>query len=256
MTIAFPCPHCQFEIKAKDRHAGTRSKCPSCNRVIVVPGAASETIAEGALSASAASPEVELPAPTAASAMVVETRGRWRALAPAPVSATHAPSTNGQDHEEEEEEEHRTGALIPHKEGSHEDLIDMTPMVDIVFFLLIFFLTTSLQALQAVMDLPTPQTATDSAASRSVSDLASDSDTLMVKIQEDDTFWIDDEQVPSDQDLRMRIKAAKEETGDKPLALVVVGNADASHGAAIRVFDAGASAGVGSISLLVQEETD
>jgi len=129
-------------------------------------------------------------------------------------------------------------------------------MVDIVFFLLIFFLTTSLQALQAVMDLPTPQTATDSAASRSVTDLANDSDTLMVKIHEDDTFWIDDEQVASDQDLRIRIKAAKEESSGKPLSLIVVGNADASHGAAIRVFDAGASAGVGSISLLVQEETD
>jgi len=256
MTIAFPCPHCQFEIKVKDRHAGTRSKCPSCDAVIVVPGAASETVPDDSLAANVASAEVELPA--APPAMTVETRGRWKALAPAPVqpAATHAHSTNGQDHEEDHEEEHHTGALIPKKNLPHEDLIDMTPMVDIVFFLLIFFLTTSLQALQAVMDLPTPQTATDRAASRSVTDLANDSDTLMVKIQQDDTFWIDDEQVPSDQDLRMRIKAAKEETGGKPLSLVVVGNADASHGAAVRVFDAGAGAGVGSISLLVQEETE
>ena len=101
MTIAFPCPHCQFEIKVKDRHAGTRSKCPSCDGVIVVPGAASETVPDNALSASAASPEVELPAAASSPAMTVETRGRWKAIVPAATAvtaATHAHSTNGQDH--------------------------------------------------------------------------------------------------------------------------------------------------------------
>ena len=40
--------------------------------------------------------------------------------------------------------------------------IDMTPMVDIVFFLLIFFLTTTMTAVQAVMNLPKPEKATES----------------------------------------------------------------------------------------------
>src|SRR5262245_17943939 len=38
-----------------------------------------------------------------------------------------------------------------------EDLIDMTAMVDIVFFLLIFFMVTSMQAIESVIGLPTPQ---------------------------------------------------------------------------------------------------
>ena len=42
--------------------------------------------------------------------------------------------------------------------GKHEDLIDMTAMVDIVFFLLIFFLVTSMQSLESVINLPAPQT--------------------------------------------------------------------------------------------------
>ena len=78
----------------------------------------------------------------------------------------------------------------------------------------------------------------------------------MVKIQEDDTFWIEDEQYFSDQDLRIRIRQATAESGGKPLALIVVGNSDASYDAAIRVIDAGADAQVGSVSLLVQEVTD
>src|SRR5262245_62038029 len=56
-------------------------------------------------------------------------------------------------------------ALPPAK--GHEDLIDMTAMVDIVFFLLIFFLVTTLQAALAVMNLPTPQAATGTAAAKS-----------------------------------------------------------------------------------------
>ena len=35
----------------------------------------------------------------------------------------------------------------------HEDLIDMTAMVDIVFFLLIFFLVTSMQSIEAVISI-------------------------------------------------------------------------------------------------------
>src|ERR1700741_194264 len=46
--------------------------------------------------------------------------------------------------------------LFP-KRNEHGDLIDMTAMVDIVFFLLIFFMVTSMQALEAVINLPTPQ---------------------------------------------------------------------------------------------------
>jgi DNA-directed RNA polymerase subunit RPC12/RpoP len=43
--------------------------------------------------------------------------------------------------------------LLP-KRAEHKDLIDMTAMVDIVFFLLIFFLVTSMQSLEAVIELP------------------------------------------------------------------------------------------------------
>lgn len=160
------------------------------------------------------------------------------------------------DEFDDDGDRHEEEPLLPHKEAPHEDLIDMTPMVDIVFFLLIFFLTTSMTALQAVMNFPNPQKATEGSRGRSVSELAQENDTLIVKIQDDDSFWIDDEQVLSDQDLRIRIRQACEEAGDRPVSLVVVGHAEASHGAAIRAFDAGAAAGVGGISLLVQEEPE
>jgi biopolymer transport protein ExbD len=136
-----------------------------------------------------------------------------------------------------------------------EDLIDMTAMVDIVFFLLIFFLVTSLQALEAVMDMPTPQAAGGGAAkARTVTELENDPSNIIVRIEDDDSIWVEDTQVFNDQDLLVRLRAARQE-GDQPRSLLVMGNADASHGAAVRVFDAGAGAGIDNISLLVQEQT-
>jgi len=134
-----------------------------------------------------------------------------------------------------------------------EDLIDMTAMVDIVFFLLIFFLVTSLQAVLAVINLPTPQAASGTAsANRTVADYEQDPDYVMVKIEEDDSIWVEDEQVFNDQELRVRLRSAGDKLG-RPPSILVVGNADATNISAVRVFDACAYAKVKNVSFLVQE---
>ncbi|WP_254506546.1 ExbD/TolR family protein [Anatilimnocola floriformis] len=224
MSISFACPQCQNPIKAADEHAGRKVRCPKCSAGILVPAA------------TAAAPPVASP--------------------PAAQHDDHHEHDFDDHDDDEHDEDHEDHGLMGPKDKPHEDLIDMTPMVDIVFFLLIFFLTTSMAALQAVMNLPNPQKATDKGGGRSVTEASPDSDTLKVTIQDDDTFWIDDEQCFSDQDLRMKIQAAVADAGGKPLTLVVIAAADASHGAAIRVFDAGAAARVGNISLLVREDLE
>jgi hypothetical protein len=37
--IKFPCPKCSTTITAADEHAGRKGKCPSCQEVMVIPGA-------------------------------------------------------------------------------------------------------------------------------------------------------------------------------------------------------------------------
>src|SRR5688572_726893 len=56
-----------------------------------------------------------------------------------PSSPPHEPVDHGGDE----------GPLFPAAHKEEEEMIDMTAMVDIVFFLLIFFLVTSLHSLQA-----------------------------------------------------------------------------------------------------------
>ena len=143
------------------------------------------------------------------------------------------------------------GLLLPPPAKQPEDLIDMTSMVDIVFFLLIFFLVTSMQALESVMDMPPPKAATGMAGTtRSLADLASEN--IQVKIEDDNSIWVEDTQTFTEADLRIRLKQAHE---DMPTAsgVLVTGNADASHGAAVMVFDACADANLGNVLFAVED---
>jgi biopolymer transport protein ExbD len=132
----------------------------------------------------------------------------------------------------------------------------MTAMVDIVFFLLIFFLVTSLQALEAVMNMPTPQSGEAGVATgKTVSELENDPNYITVRIEDDDSIWVENTQVFNDQELIVKLRAARQEN-NSPRSLLVIGDADASHGTAVRVFDAGAAVSVSGISLVVQEKGD
>jgi biopolymer transport protein ExbD len=146
------------------------------------------------------------------------------------------------------------GQLLLRTGGGHqEDLIDMTAMVDIVFFLLIFFMVTSLQALQAVIGLPTPQSSSSAPSAQTVTDIANDPSFVTVRIEEDDTVWVEDEQAFGPQDLRVKLR----QQGDKtfqPTGMMLVGHPEASHGTLVMVFDAAADAGLNDLRFSVSED--
>ena len=143
--------------------------------------------------------------------------------------------------------------LMPRRGEDHGDLIDMTAMVDIVFFLLIFFMTTSLQAIESVIGLPTPKAEASSAVS--MSEIANDPNYITVTLYEDDTVWIEDEQIFGAQDLRSKLRAAKKD--DMLLTgMLVVGSPEATHGTFVMVLDAGADAGISEFMFSVRDQLE
>ena len=132
----------------------------------------------------------------------------------------------------------------------HHDLIDMTAMVDIVFFLLIFFLVTSMQSIEAVINLPAPQAPATAANSlQAVPDLTNDSSAILVTIDADDAIWVDEEEALSEQDLRSKLRAAKQK--DDRTSMLIKCAAESTHGAFVSVLDAGADAGMTEIQFSV-----
>jgi biopolymer transport protein ExbD len=144
--------------------------------------------------------------------------------------------------------------LLPPAMKHPEDLIDMTSMVDIVFFVLIFFMATSMQALESVMDMPPPRPQISAAGSaRSLADYVAQSDSIEVKIEADDSIWVDGIQTTDEMDLRAQLRHIRD-TGSESAAVIVLGDADASHGAAVTVFDACADVNLDNIRFGVQEK--
>ena len=83
-------------------------------------------------------------------------------------------------------EEEGIPAVKFQRKSTTDDEIDMTPMIDCVFLLLIFFLVTATFALQKSHEVPPPErqdTATKQA--RTVEQLEADEDFVIVKIEKD-----------------------------------------------------------------------
>lgn len=255
MNIDFNCPQCRRELRADALHIGRKVRCPDCATLIAVPAPPAkieEPLAELEVVEPAQPPQnpskparkrrreretVQPPVPPEAPPI----QPAASAAAPPVAAATATLPESPED------------PLFPRPTKHPEDLIDMTAMVDIVFFLLIFFLVTSLQSLEAVMDMPTPQASEGGVSTgRSLADLENDANSVIVRIEDDDSIWVEDAQVFNDAELTFRLRSARTE-GDRR-SLLVIGDADASHGAAVRVFDAGAAAGMGGISFIVQEK--
>ncbi len=135
--------------------------------------------------------------------------------------------------------------LLIGRRPEHKDLIDMTAMVDIVFFLLIFFLVTSLQSIEAVINLPAPQAQAAPDSVRAVPDFANDPNYVVVTIDENDAIYVDDEEALSEQDLRSKLRAAQQEHDRE--GMMISGSADSTHGKFVMVLDAGAAAGMTEI---------
>ncbi len=139
--------------------------------------------------------------------------------------------------------------LMPQR-TQHRDLIDMTAMVDIVFFLLIFFLVTSMQSIEAVINLPAPQppaSARDSV--QAVPDVSNDPNYVVVTIDADDAVWVEDEEALSEQDLRSKLRAARQK--DERSGMLIKAAGESTHGTFVSVLDAGADAGMTDIQFSV-----
>ena len=111
-----------------------------------------------------------------------------------------------------------------------EDDMDLTPMVDVTFLLLIFFMITAAFALQKSIEVP-PVQDDDAAPTQTVDDLEKDS--IVVRIDGDNIFWIgaprwDEEQKAlSPQEMRKpSCEKPAEPTTSGPAKMLVQANGD------------------------------
>lgn len=148
----------------------------------------------------------------------------------------------------------------PPKEGQIDDEMDMTPMVDVTFLLLIFFMVTAAFALQMAIQVPPRDD--QAAATQTSEDL--EKDLIEIMVDGDNIFhigaplWPDMQRAPSVQEMWAKVREARAggSSGIGPSKMLVKANGDATYDRVVAALDAGSANGMEEIKLMKYEDGD
>ena len=263
MAIPVTCSQCHAQHNVHERFAGGHVRCPDCDAQVDVPAPTEvqqiddlEPIVEvqsiegefgdddfGSISdaeaidvdASSSSDfnSAEPVSPTATPVMA------------APVAATQAAVVDDEDDE------------VPKRQPRQDDELDMTPMVDVTFLLLIFFMVTASFSLQKSIEMPRQQT--DAPSSNPDPEETEELDSVEVQIDDRGSFLVMaadwERETPGKQNL---ISALKEAVpgGSDAMKLVIKVHEMAKLQALVDAMDAGTIAGYTELQVTQVEEFD
>ena len=132
-----------------------------------------------------------------------------------------------------------------------DDGLDMTPMVDVTFLLLIFFMITASFSLQKSMETEAPEPEKEGFAQMpNIQDLADES--VIVEIDENDSIFVDDEPVGGLGELEDVLR--RKMSGEQKLEMIIEPHYQAKHGTVVAVTDSGVTVGMQRIRRVSKSE--
>ncbi len=213
MAIRFRCPQCGKKLKADPRQVGKRFQCTACGRIGIIPRWQSQ---------------VDMPS----EGELLE-QGEPGEELPAAESAEPIRFSTGRSIREEQD-------------------LDMTPMVDVTFLLLIFFMITASFAQQKALETPPPDPSQQAAQSRTLEELEEDDDYIVIRVDESSVIWVEDHEAPTRQELLSLLRQRRSRGG--PTRVLVTFHEKAKHATVIMVFDTARAAGFEDIRKAPDEE--
>lgn len=218
MPYNFQCPNCGVEQPASDGLAGSEVRCPGCEQLVGVPSRE-------------------------------EARQSQRVGGTATAIAATETGDGGDD-------EVPAFVSFGAEDGaSREAEMDMTPMVDVTFLLLIFFMVTAAFTLQKSMEIPKPENVDEPSTVQT--DEEQEEEAVIIQIDADNTYRVitaDDEfECPSVQEMYVRLRGAMTAT-PKPERLIVKANGECLHERVVIALDAGAEMEISDIQLVTVDD--
>ena len=233
MAIKFRCPTCHELFSAHEDMSGAQITCPMCFADFELPR-----------KRRVSKPRRKKPA-----------NRKANDLAEPPVQRPQRSETP-----EPAETEPATGlplsVVFRRRDREDHNELDMTPMVDVTFLLLIFFMVTAAFGLQKSFDIPAPDDTRPSSDAMTVEQLESDPKYVIVRIDGYDTYhvsaaaWEAEQEAPSKPDLLAKLRAAKASGQTAATHMLVMASEDATNGEVVTALDAGTALGMEDVKLM------
>lgn len=156
---------------------------------------------------------------------------------------------------EEEEEDDDPDITFGASMEREDDELDMTPMVDVTFLLLIFFMVTASFTLQKSIEQPPSQS--DDPSHNVIDEPEDEDDYVEVIIDQTNTYYVTsrdaaEEEAPSIRDMRAKVRDAVESLNAK--RMIITAHTDSKHNKVIAAWDAAMAASLERIEIRTTEE--
>ena len=136
------------------------------------------------------------------------------------------------------------------RRGRHEATVELTPLIDVVFLLLIFFMvsTTFIRETQLKIDLPE--------AAGELQEI--EEDFIEITVDRLGDYAVNDRLLVNNeiQTLVRALETVLEERGGNNSRLIVTADANTTHQAVIRAMDAAGKVGLTRISITTQQPSE
>lgn len=236
MPIQFRCHNCRQVLSITSKKAGTEVTCPNCREETRVPTVEEVQAAISAQKQRKAEQADPVREPLPSESVAARSAGApemghelWEKSA--------AQRNPWLDEEADAEEEFKLD-----RRGLDEGGLDMTPMVDVTFLLLIFFMITAAFNVQKSMQADPPQPEEEGAAqTMTIEEMEQDS--VIVGISENDELTLDDEPVGGIGALADALRA-KAAGGGTELTMTIEADPRCTFGIMVGVMDVGITAGM------------
>lgn len=141
------------------------------------------------------------------------------------------------------------------KASSENEEMDMTPMVDVVFLLLIFFMVTASFTVQKSIEQP--HSKVDEPSNVVIEEPEDEDEYVEVIIDQTNTFFVttreaEEVEAPSAREMRAQMRDAK--LGNNANRLIITAHVDALHKNVVTVWDAGNANGMERIEMRTTDE--
>ncbi|QDU81983.1 Biopolymer transport protein ExbD/TolR [Polystyrenella longa] len=250
MPIQFRCPQCKTRLSISRKQSGSDIKCPSCSAMVPVPAIDGATSRTPSQSPGKTSEDDDL------IGNIDDIFGDDPSVPDSdpPPSKPNAggPVIVGPPPEEDEDDEDE-GFSVRSMETEMDDM-DLTPMVDVTFLLLIFFMISASFSLQKTMPFPPPEPDEEGATTQQVEMEETEDTAILIEIDENNTIMIGDE-LEVIQDPAMvaeKIAQYARQQGSQEIMMTV--NDQALHDTVVWVFDSAAEAGIQRVRITTLTE--